>query len=82
MRSGGSYCVDEIDIGEFDIAEIDIGEVDIGEIDSERVGVPPRPSLAESVARHKAQLAAKTGYPESAFRISVFFIPPHARRAK
>jgi hypothetical protein len=29
-----------------------------------------RPSLAESVARHKAELAAETGYPESAIRIT------------
>jgi hypothetical protein len=46
----------------------------IGEIDLEPVvDVRPdqrRPLLAESVARHKAQLAAETGYPESAIRIT------------
>jgi hypothetical protein len=46
----------------------------IGEIDLEPVvDVSPdqrRPSLAESVARQKAQLAAETGYPESAIRIT------------
>lgn len=46
----------------------------IGEIDLEPVvevsPKEPRPLIAESVARHKAQLAAETGYPESAIRIT------------
>ena len=47
-----------------------IGEVDLEPLADVTPDQRRRLSLAESVARLKAQLAAETGYPESAIRIT------------